>query len=66
MWQAFLMTVQATVVALWLYADYDADLTQGRPAMAIIMGGICAFGATQLLVWLKWLFVDRKRGAGSQ
>ncbi len=64
MWQGFLMAVQVAVVALWLYADYDANLTDGRPAMALAMGIICAFGATQGLIGLKWLLT--KAGSGKE
>lgn len=66
MWQWFLRAVQIAIVAVVMYADYDENISNGRPGIALISGVILAFGATQGLIGLKWLLVDRKRGTDTK
>jgi len=66
MFQWFLRIVQIGIVALFLYADYDANISDGKPMIALIGGAIMAFGATQAILGIKWLLDGRKRRASRQ
>lgn len=66
MWQWFLRAVQIAVFGFFVIGDLIDNYTEGRPAFAILYGGLFAFAITQALVGLKWLFVDRKRGTNAQ
>ena len=44
-WRLF----QIGVVALFMYADWDANLSNGKPGIALFVGVVTAFGLTAIL-----------------
>ena len=63
MFQWFLRLMQFAIVAGLLWGDYVDNFSEGRPGMVLFLGAICAFGATQAALGLRylWLLLRERR-----